>query len=920
MMALAVLLATAAVATNVPRLEDCRVVYVHEAGTSVFNGPAGGLCIDEGFCPAHDECRRRYALRSFPFPIRRLRQLADVDARFCSADLEAIGKDGEQWRVGVSAQNQIRLWRVQHGQQVQSTLTNLCISNRCWLPHPRGVARTVLCDKGGVTWVLGTERLYRLENGATTEVALPTPEGLGQAADFFGKHGAGAAWAHQMYQFGDTLWIVRWFTANCSTAGSFVLRVRDSQAEMMAWLPGRFVTGLVRHGDEVIALAEEQRSSSFAPKELIAFRQGHPRDAIIRKIAELDGDWDTREAASRFLAAMPLAEAGILCDALRTTSSPEQKLRLAAALECITATSTNIPAQEIDGFRAGRLVFVDRQGRQYVQPWQDGAAQPRLVVFDGEQTTSVRLPNTTWEMDIQGDDGRLYGHDIEAIHALDPRTMTLQKQALLPRDGSLTNACVVATWRGLFCLGMKSQVGSANPIIARPFWLDLGTKHQKPLLTGTKIAQDVRISVGWEKNYPVAISTAGLWFARQQTRPVPNEGGWTNEVWLTQLNRATNGQATAVSDFLDSGQYPNVWPVGPDTVIVATDDRCFFYDGGQVRSYGALSELVAAQESRLKDLPGDGWMFINDKRDDERLSLLRMGDTFYLEERFQGKWRMARSALRRDGQWIEWREQQLKPDGFTDYNYQPLLNRITAIDASRQRVLTFADDCKVLKWQALASADSSTEELARQSKSWAWYWFNQTQMPRFTKAWTLTPAAATTLASATPNPVGEAEYQSANLPNFRCWEDGRWRETGVSLYGSDTWEDGNGDLWLFRVREAEVLFRDGRRQLIPLDAGFFSCNRLAIESPHAVWVASQQTVTRFELVGTRWQARSVLRLPDYGEGFIGPWIVQNDFYYISHGTLYHTTLATLARLAEPRRIGNWQHAPVSLPNQAASES
>jgi len=891
----------AALGAEAPQLDQYRVVYVHESHASLFNGPGGGLCMDEEVRPAHDECRRRYAPRTFPFPIRQLRRLTDVDARFGYIGLEAIGQDNQQWRLGRTEQNQIALYRVQNGQLSQSALTNLCLSDNSE-SHPRGVARTVHCGRDGVTWVLGTDRLYRFASSAMTELPLPVPKDMSQAGDFLGQYGSGAFWTHQMYEFGETLWIVRSFTSNCATPGSFILRVRDNRAEMMAWLPRRSVTGLVQHGKEVLALAPG--------RELLVFGQGNTRDAIKKRIAELDGDWATREAASRFLESLPLSDAEILRDALRTTRSPEQQLRLAAALERITATSTNLPAREVAGFRAGRLLFMDRQGRQYVQPWQDGKPQPKVVVFDGELTTGLRLPSAGWEFDCQGDDDRLYGHYNEAIHALDARRMAWQKLARLPGDGSLSNACVMATWRGRLCLGQKAQEGTPSLSVTRPIWFDLSAKHREPFLTGTVIAQDVPAREAM--SYPVATGHGGLWFMRQQTRPVSNPGGWTNSVSLLQLNRAQNGKTVPVSTFLESDKYPNVWPVGPDAVIVATYGHCFFHDRGQTTAHRSLSELVAAHEVRLKELTDDAWMFTNIEDDEERLRLLRVGDTFYLEEKYrehQDGWLLARSALRRDGAWIEQHQQQRRADGSPERGYQPLLNRITAIDSARQRVLTFADNWMALRWVSLAGDGANTETLVQQPKQWAWYWLNQTTMPRFTKAWTLTPAAADRFASATPNPVGEAEYQSADLPNFRGWENGQWRETDVSLYGSDVWEDGNGGLWLFRVREAEVLFRDGRRQLIPLDAGTFLRYRLAIESPEAVWVTAEQSLTRFSLVRGQWTPVSVYRLPRFGEDFDGPWIVGDDVYYTVGAALHHTTLQELARAAARRRIGNWRNSP-----------
>jgi hypothetical protein len=144
----------------------------------------------------------------------------------------------------------------------------------------------------------------------------------------------------------------------------------------------------------------------------------------------------------------------------------------------------------------------------------------------------------------------------------------------------------------------------------------------------------------------------------------------------------------------------------------------------------------------------------------------------------------------------------------------------------------------------------------------------------------------------------ETRYDSADFTAFRRWQDGQWRELPVSLYGSEPWEDGAGNVWLFRVREAEVLFADGRRQLIPLDAGYVDNYRLAIESPDAVWVASQESLTRFRLERdkdkrpSRWVKDRVFRLPAFGLGFAGPWIAGQHLYYGSAGKLFHLPLST----------------------------
>jgi hypothetical protein len=188
---------------------------------------------------------------------------------------------------------------------------------------------------------------------------------------------------------------------------------------------------------------------------------------------------------------------------------------------------------------------------------------------------------------------------------------------------------------------------------------------------------------------------------------------------------------------------------------------------------------------------------------------------------------------------------------------------------------------------------------------------NNTSLPRFTGGWMLTPGAAEHFQKAHILRVKEArdrgvsmpeifpEYHSADMPAFRRWEDGKWRTIEQSLYGGEVWEDAAGGLWHFRVREAEVTFPDGRRQLIPLDAGTAKQFHLAVESEDAVWVASQQSLCRFCLERnecgrpSRWAGERVFRLPCFGVGFVGPWIAGESLYYLSAGKLFHVKMDEL---------------------------
>ena len=276
----------------------------------------------------------------------------------------------------------------------------------------------------------------------------------------------------------------------------------------------------------------------------------------------------------------------------------------------------------------------------------------------------------------------------------------------------------------------------------------------------------------------------------------------------------------------------------------------------------------------------------------------------------------------RDGQWIEQRDQGGIPPRS---DYEPIVNRLAGLDVRTHRLLGFVDGWKTLKWIPLASDAAGEEVIRKDSAAWAWCRMNNTPLPRFTGAWTLTPDAAEHLQKVRPQRVEEArrhgesvpevfpEYRSDDLPSWRRWESGKWRRIDQPLYGVEVWEDAAGGVWQFRVREAEVTFPDGRRQLIPLDAGLAGQFRLAVESADAVWVASQQSLRRFRLKRdaqgrpSRWAADRRFRLPRLGADFGGPWIAGESLYYVSGGRLFRAPLDEL-------------NAPATMPAEGAGKT
>ena len=818
---------------ELPRVDQCRAVCVCEPGTELLQAPDGTVWLDREVRPRHDECRLRYAKREMPFPLRRLRAHTQTD-RFLPAyvDLQGVDARGRPWFLGRALGGENKIGRI-----VLSWIDSGILRRRQleggYNRQPAGrtfearwpwAGSDVLCDADGTVWVVGATRLYKLAAGKTPDdepdhIPFPVPNDRKQAEDLLGARNP--YWGHQVYRFGGSVWVVRGFRGNCHTPGTFVVRFVGRRSRIVAWLPRQHVGGLVHHAGDVYILAREIDAPQ-KPTAILRARLAEPApqpvEGVRRRIAELDDDaWARREAASKWLAKLPFSQLDLLREALAKSTSAEQQHRLGLAMRTISSRRDEVAPATLEGASAARLVLVDRDGRQHVRPWEGDHPQAEVLVFDGKTCAKIALPSPDFSLDCQGGDGRLYGHDRQALYAREAKE---------------------AAWRPVASLG------------------ELAGHDVRVLATGDTVRE------------------------------------------------LTGKMVTSID--------PSVWPLAKDTAIVATMsgndgiEGVLFYDQGQAHEARSLAELLEDHHRRLGEVMEDGAAFTAGDHY-EQVYFIRMGDALYVHEavykRIGGGCGMFSSCgIFRDAQWIERRDQ----GGFgPNRNYQPIVTRLAGLDLRTHRLLGFVDGCKTLKWIPMApDATGGEEVIHKDSVAWAWYWMNNTSLPRFTGAWTLTPEVAEHLREVRPQRVEEArkhgesvpeafpEYRSADMPSSQRWEDGKWRRIDQSLYGVAVWEDGAGGVWQFRVREAEVTFSDGRRQLIPLDAGIPGQFRLAVESPGAVWVASQQSLRRFRLERdapgrpTRWLADRTFRLPRFGVGFAGPWIAGESLYYVSGGVLY----------------------------------
>lgn len=918
--------------SGLPRVDQARVVYMFEPGTKLVLGQDNSVSIDQEVQPKHDECRPRYAHRELPFPIRRLRNYTQRDL-FLPAWVELQGADGcgRSWFLNedynlTSKSYALQLWRLQAGVLRQWPLeggyhhdTELKALPSRW----PWIGTDMLVDADGTAWVVGAKRLYRFPAGAQEgdqpeAIPFPEPARRDQAEDLFGRS---PYWCQQTYRFGGEVWVVRQVRSNCHSPGAFVLRFGQGQSSLVAWLPNQYVGGLIWHGGSTSILVESGESSEGKPlrKPITILQVGQdeppvqPEELVRRKIAELDDDsWSVRNEASKFLARLPNSQLDLLRKAIDKDASLEQKHRLRLALQAAVVRYNRAAPTRLEGVAAARLVLIGNDGRQYVQPYHEGHPKPELLVFDGRTCQRIDLPAENFTLDCQGDDGCLYGHTSQALYVREGGRNAWRPLASL--DGLAGQEIhVLGVWKGLVCLGVNVYHDYRWSSV--PVWLDFSSADPLTPLPGKPIAEGIVMKSTDVPYCPVAVGPGNrLWFLRYD--PANHDPQWHSLVKVnhTQICRAIGSEARNLTGMLATSIDPSVWPTGLDTAMVVTGwgheqpEQVLFYDQGKASTHATMAELVEKHFKRLQETMADGDAFrVGDEHDP--ICLIRLGDTFYVQEsrhrrhgNGSGMWAIC--SIIRDGRTVKRQEGSFG-------HYRPIVERLVGADARTGRLLGFVEDCKTLKWIPLASNAADDEVVCGGSDWWGWCWRSRTALPRMAGVWTLTPAASEQMRAVTPERVEEARrrgvsapdvfpaYRSADLPAWRRWDHGQWRTISQSLYGSELSEDGAGCLWVFREREVEIFFPGGSRQIIPLDAGAPGLFHLAIESPEAVWVASQQSLKRFRLERdtqdqpAHWTANGTFRLPNLGVGFVGPWIAGEDFYYVCNKRLFQTTLEEL---------------------------
>jgi hypothetical protein len=926
---------------DLPRVDQCRVVYVCDADTNLFQCRDGAICIESGERIYNDDCRQRRAADTLPFQFRRLRDFDHTEPNMPDPGrFEGLDDTGRAWFFGAgSGQGTLRTWTIANRKCRTNEVAgwysggpNAATIGACW-PWKGG---NMLCDRQGGMWLESLTSLHRLGE-KPAETRFPRPSGTVDDRDLVGSNSNMACLDHQTYRFGDSIWVVRSMKSNCHTPGAFVVRFTGDNSHLESRLVKQFVNGLVYQGGDVYILVEDEGKEedrggrdSFVPASILRIRLGEPAsmpaDKVPQWIADLDaGKWTVREEATRQLSQLPSSQLGLLRDALKQAVSIEQKTRLEEIIAKVAGGTVKPVADKLEGMDRGRLVFIDRQGRQYVQPWSQQGPEPRILVLDGNAAVTMELPSADVVLDCLAEDGTVYGRDKKYIYAISPAAMRLRAVASL---GELSgqDVPVLAARQGMVCIRLSVTIwGQPKPA---PVWLDLTKESTTPLLGGKAIAEGLPLQCNRSQFYQVAAGPGGrLWFVRhkaEKTGKRVNLGGETDETEYTQIMRARGDKVESLCGMVQTSTDPSVWPLADDAAIVATQwgwmqRGVLFYQDGNVETFSTLKELVEARHKELEKVMDDGVAFTAGPPE-ERLSFLRMGGTFHIHDFDDvqvrgGGGRVERDSLFRDGGWVETHSTHIGLEGKGEP--EPFLGRLVDLDPNSHRVLGFQGNWKTLRWIPMTGDAAKAEDLLTLDQAWAWVHFNKTHLPRFTGAWTMTPDAARRWAKLYDQRVRETadkgiqpadfftEYQTDDFAAFRRWRGGQWRTLDHSLYGTEVFEDEAGGVWQFCAREATVSLPGGRDQLIALDGGGAGDFRLAVETPDRVWVASRQSLWQFSLARDasgrplRWEGDRRFRLPRNGLHFAGPWVVGKHLYYVSAGSLYCVALDELAATAMP---------------------
>ncbi len=837
-------------------LDRLRILDAYPPKVTLRQGPDGVVWQNRGRQIGHTGNARRLDARQRLCPLVDARAFQPPKEKVYLGELVAIDTGDRRWFLKDGSESGIRIQCVDgNGVLTQETFPEKHARYfEDFAPAipagPPFFGNEMLIDESGSVWCADVSRLHRWSRGEWEGFVLPDPTtNRPKDAGFFHKHTGQAHNTDRLFRDGDVVWLIRSAYANVRQAGSFLVRFdeRHGTLGVAARTCDEYLTAVLRHGDRRLLLVASGSDDK------------HP-----------------------------------------IQTSPTHILQSNAAGE-------SWKRGKLAGYEAARLVFVCADGRQCVRPWADGRPAPELLVLDGEgELQRVPLEAQGLRLQHQTGEGDIYGRDERGVVRLDKAgRLELVVPAGAVEASSLT---VTAVRDGRICLTCPVDYGAGSSTMS--FWVDPAVPSPLRAIRGEAIAEGLPEVPLRTIVFPVVRGPEGaLWFVRHECVGV--EDG--NRV-RTQLWRARDGEAEQLTSWVATASDPSIWVLGPDAAIVVGDSDdgkgqgCFLWDGKTVGRHGTLGELVEAEEGKLLELMEDGAIYCAGAYYD-RLWLGRLGDGFVVAETcyktFDTGCRLLnRCGIRRKGEWTERAEEQLGRKG----RNLPF-NRPVGADPETGRLLAYTDGCTKLQWLPIASDAEPAEELVSLSVAFAWQWFDGSEQPRMDGAWILADEVARNWEKTRAKHEEEAReagvepyshpYSSDDFPAFRRWHDGQWQQLKRSVYGSQSCDGPAGDVWMLRVGEAEVVFPDGHSQLIETDAMIGWWSRLEAESDDAVWLTTQCSLTRYQLLRdaegapTGWRPTHRFGLQSVGFEFKGPWISGDDFYYVSDGSVYHTTLEKL---------------------------
>ena len=925
-----------------PSLCDRKVVFMYDAGTEVIQGLDGNLWLKKAPRPFHEENIRNYKKVRQPFgPSRKILGLAD-GGEASNVHFLMLDSANRRWFRGEvsTSGKKILKWISEGKLYSRNSDYNHGGSYRLDLYRPaaKGLCgREIMEDDSGRIWSVGLKHLWKFEKGEWTSIALPVPADPKEAHDLsrIGREGRGHPYlANGLSRWGDHLWLIRSFRSNCYKPGSFLVHFVDGAdtGRVVFRMKDRYITGIIPDGSGFVFFIGRRKedfdgTEIFVPEEICRINYAQKRDlsdqTIRRKIADLGaGKWKVREAASKELKGLPPSWAGMLKDILEKEKlSLEQTSRLKEVIKAITSPDADISrAHSISGFTAGRLAFVSRGRRWYIQPYRAGRPAPVLLVTEGDgKFRKVALRDPGFHFDLQGPDGTIYGHDEKYLYRLRRKDDSLLP--ILSLENFRTDKLkLVAAKEGKLCFQVRRWGHSSlrNHFV---FWVDPGRKCIHPPPPGKAIADGV-----WEEgvnqgHYPVAVGPdKGLWFLKHCREQLD---GRTRYVWgpmrsvETQLWRTDENGPRRLTDWVSTSFEPSVWPLKHNAAIVMTTggntgaSGRFLYHDGEVFREKTLKLIIEKHDKLLLKLVPDGAMFFVGDIHEEGC-LIRAGKSFYMAEKYyqrfsDGSGTIESSGIYSGGGWKEYRCTKWRVSG-----YKPIMVRPCGVDPSRGRLLCFSNDYKTLMWKSMVKEDKDISLITAKAP-FAWWRSNRTELPRLTSAWILKHQVMAQYDKMHEIKLAEArkakgkddvdewdiKYRSSDVVGFRRWNGKSWDEYDGSFYGGYVWEDHSGCIWHLRLREASVRLPDGRKQVFPLDGSTLETARLAVESEDAVWIATQQSLWRFALRRDgkgkceSWRGARAFSLQGLSYDFHGPWIAGPYMYYLSRTKLYRTKLSDM---------------------------